>query len=68
MCKHFSDAYPASGPDMRNVVVLRDSQIEDVVRWCTAFDVPMPFSVSRAQFVGKLVRERRDLLACTLGT
>jgi hypothetical protein len=52
---------------MANVILLTDSYIEEVLEWCTTFDVPMPFSSERASFVSNLVKARRDQLAASLG-
>jgi hypothetical protein len=70
LCRQFIDIFgrrsqPAA--NMARVAGLRDSEIERILNWCTAFDFPVPFTEARADFVYRLVRRKRDELAQAIG-
>jgi hypothetical protein len=67
LCKMFLETYPSAGVEMRKVILCSDSVIDEIVHWCTGFDLPAPFTINRAAFVGRLVKARRDQLAQALG-
>lgn len=54
------------GDAMDAATDLSDHRIETVVRWCTQFNFPTPFTELRAGFVAAQLRARRDALRSAL--
>lgn len=67
LCAKLCTEYPAAGARLRNVIRLLDSDVEEILDWCTEFDAPLPFTAGRADFISKLIRIRRDELARLAG-
>jgi hypothetical protein len=60
LCRLLCTAHPDAGAAIESVIRLADSDVDKVLEWCTEFD---RFSDQRAQFVGQLVKARRDRIA-----
>jgi hypothetical protein len=52
---------------MRSVIQIAEPQIAEIVRQCAAFDLAIPFSTDRANFVLALVKARKARLLTVLG-
>jgi hypothetical protein len=67
LCRTFSATIPSARPVMARLVPPSDAPVGEILSWCTKFDLPLKFSDSRAAFVERLIRGRRDSLAAALG-
>jgi hypothetical protein len=66
LCTRFCEAYPTAGAVMKKVILLGDSDIDDVLKWCTSFGTSLSFTAERATFTSQLTKTRRDLLIQSL--
>jgi hypothetical protein len=67
LCDQFKKTYSTASAEMKNVIRLADSEIDQILDWCTKFDVPTRVNGARAEFVCNLLKDRRDALRNCLG-
>jgi hypothetical protein len=67
LCLQLHGAYTGTSIEMKSMIRLTDSEIEQTLNWCAGFDVPSRLDPSRAEFVSDLLKARRDALAVALG-
>lgn len=66
LCRKLLETYPASENMIRRVVGFDIKEADQILRECTTYNVPIAFTTARADFVGALVRSRKDLLSSLL--
>lgn len=67
LCGELYRAYPTAQQAMLGVIRISDDQIDSACNRCVDFDVPVKFIEARADYVGKLIRARRDALIQKFG-
>jgi HipA-like C-terminal domain len=67
VCVRYANAFPEAGEAMKNVVRFDMRDLERRLDELATIPASLPLSLARAQFVGDLVRARRDRLAAALG-
>lgn len=66
LLKQFCTKYPNQEPEIRRTLTLSDEVIEETVNELRPFQVPMPLSSLRADFIIHLLKFRRDHLLMSL--
>lgn len=62
MCGLFGSVYEPTVTAKNFMMPLNNYAIDSVMDWCVGFQSQVPFTDQRADFLGKLLRRRRDLL------
>jgi hypothetical protein len=66
LCKQFAEDFPEAKPTMRSILDFDPMAVEDILGWCSSFDVTPAFSKARADYVGRLLESRRQAILAIL--
>jgi hypothetical protein len=66
LCVRFASEFPGARDSMLEAVNFNPNEIDDLLNWCTQFDVPVNLSPARSEFLASLIKARRTALADAL--
>lgn len=66
LCEKLLEVYPTSEMIIRRIVDIDMERVDEILRQCSIYNVPIRFSEKRAEFVSALIRSRRARLSSLL--
>jgi hypothetical protein len=66
LCRRLVSTYPSNHTVISKMIGFDVAEVDEIIRQCTTYDVPVAFTSDRASFVSKLLASRRERLSAIL--